>query len=122
VKKDIIRQDEIEAYADILTGGLLAPILERQYASYRRELEALVSKDSPVVGLGMIGNQSLTSLGITSNYFAEPHTDDEDMGFAFLTWFVKGRDSFIFNYYYVILIYILWCVNFVHNCVVVLIF
>jgi len=63
---------------------LLAPILERQYASYK-ELEALLLKNSPVVSLGMIGNKSVTSLGITFNYFVQSHVDEEDMEFAFLT-------------------------------------
>jgi len=100
----------------------LAPILERQYTSYRRELEALLLKDSPIISLRMVGNQSLTTLGITANYFAQPHVDEEDMGFAFLTWFIKGKYLFIFNYFQVTLICILWCINFIYICVIILIF
>jgi hypothetical protein len=33
-----------------------------------------------------------------ANYFVQPHLDKKDMGFAFLSWFVKGKGFFFHSH------------------------
>lgn len=81
---------------------LLTPIFTRQFGSYLRELEDILANGPTPLCIGRTGNQGLTTLGITANYFAQPHLDKKDMGFAFLSWFVKGKRLLFFCYSYII--------------------
>jgi hypothetical protein len=103
-KKKIVQGPEIEDLGDYLTGDLLAPHLERLFGSFMKDLSEMLAKSEPSMFLGTIGGCSLTTLGITSNYFAMPHLDLEDLGFAFLTWFVKGK-IFIKFFLFVLIIF-----------------
>lgn len=91
LQKKIVGGEELEYISDLLTGALLAPIIDRQYGSFLQDLEDLVSKEGTVINFAKMANRCLTTLGITLNYFAQPHVDLEDEGFAFLTWFTKGK-------------------------------
>ena len=82
---------------------LLTPIFTRQFGSYLRELENILADGPTPLCVGRTGNQGLTTLDITSNYFAQPYLDKQDMGFAFLSWFVKGKRLLIF---FILILYI----------------
>jgi len=69
---------------DYFTGLLLAPIIHHQFGSYVKDLECLLDDKNLPMCLRRVGNQSLTTLGITSNYFIQPYVNEKDMGFAFL--------------------------------------
>jgi len=56
-----------------------------------KDLKGLLTQSSTSGFWRMIGGQNLINLAITSNYSSFPHDDDEDLGFAFLFWFVKGN-------------------------------
>jgi len=89
-QKERVRSEEIEDLGDYLTGDLLTPHLERLFPQYMKHLNLVLMEGASSMFLGTIGGQSLTTLAITSNYFALPHLDNEDLGFAFLSWFTKG--------------------------------
>src|ERR1700738_3079422 len=97
LKKQKIEGYEIEAFGDYLINVLLSTILARQFGSYLWELEDILADGPTPLCVGRRGNQGLTTLGITANYFAQPHLDKKDMGFAFLSWFVKGKRLLIFG-------------------------
>lgn len=80
---------------------MLTPIIARQFGNYLRELEGILADGRTPLCVGRIGNQGLTILGITANYFAQPHIDNKYMGFAFLSWFVKGEGLLIFFHSYI---------------------
>jgi hypothetical protein len=61
-------------------------------------LEDILADGPTPLCVGRTGNEGLTALGITANYFAEPHLDKKDMGFAFLSWFVKGKGFFFHSH------------------------
>jgi len=74
---------------DYLIGNLLALHLERLSPKFIEHLNLLLTEGTSFMFLGIIGGQSLTTLAITSNYLALPHLDNQDLGFAFLSWFIK---------------------------------
>lgn len=104
-KKKRIRGHEIEDIGDHLTGDFLAPHLERLFPTFMKDLNVLLTQSASSMFLGTIGGRSLTTLAITSNYFANPHLDLKDLGFAFLTWFVKGIVCKIFFSFVLIVLY-----------------
>jgi len=70
---------------------LLTPIIARRFRNYLREFKDIIADGRTLLCVGRTRNQGLTSLGITANYFVQPHLDKKDMGFAFVSWFVKGK-------------------------------
>jgi len=89
-KKERVRGEEIEDLGDYLIGDLLAPHLEQLFPKYMEHLNLVLTEGAPSMFLVTIGDQSLITLTITSNYFALPYLDNEDLGFVFLSWFIKG--------------------------------
>ena len=102
IKKQKIEASEVEAFGDYLINVLLTPIFIRQFGSYLRELEDILANGPTPLCVGRTWNQGLTTLGITANYFAQPHLDKKNMGFAFLSWFIKGKRLLIICYSYII--------------------
>jgi hypothetical protein len=98
---------------DYLRNVLLTPIIAQQFGSYLWELEDLLADGPTPLCVGRTGNQGLTTLDITANYFAQPHLDKKDMGFVFLSWFVKGKILLIF---FAFLYYVFWYVFMFYLC------
>ena len=88
--KEIISAHDLEDCADYLISTFLYPVISRHFASHVQEVENMLDGGVVPMCLGRTGRKGLTTLGITSNYFVQPHLDLQDMGFAFLFWFVKG--------------------------------
>jgi hypothetical protein len=85
LKKQKIEDSEVEVFGDYLINVLLTPIIARQFGSYLRVLEDILADGSTPLCVGRTENQGLTVLGITANYFVQPHLNKKDMGFAFLS-------------------------------------
>ena len=88
--KEIILGNGIEACVHYLVSTVLYPAMSRHFASQVQEVENMLHGGVVPTCSGRTGRKGLTTLGITSNYYAQPHLDVQDMGFAFLFWFVKG--------------------------------
>jgi hypothetical protein len=92
---------KLKFFGDYLINILLTLIIARQFGSYLRELEDILADRPTPLCVGRTENQGLTTLGITTNYFAQPHLDKKDMGFAFLSWFIQSKRLLIFSYSYI---------------------
>ena len=82
---------ELEHVSNYLIGALPAPIIKRQFVSYLKELEELVSKKGTILNFEKMANWCLTTLRITLNYFVQPHVNHEDVGFVFLNLFTRSN-------------------------------
>jgi hypothetical protein len=112
IRSDLIKQKikgfEVKAFGDYLINVFLTPIIVRRFGSYLRELEDNLADGPTSLYVGRTGNQDLITLCITANYFAQPHLDNKDMGFAFLSWSVEGKLLLIFS---ILILCILICVH-----------
>ena len=106
LKNQKIKGSEVEAFGDHLIDVLLTFIIVWQFGNYLRELENILVDGPTPLCVGRTWNQGFTTLGITANYFAQPHLDKKNMGFAFFSWFVNGKRLFIFSFLY----YVFWYV------------
>lgn len=87
VSKCAVSKEEIEVFGDYLTHKLTI-IFRNLLPSYVQKLESFIQSGLHSI-LGTVGSTCLSTVGITLNYYSQPHLDEEDIGAAFITWFMK---------------------------------